>query len=115
MLSDADKVITYRHLAAWIASLSERKKDLPVHIAAWPHAGDAPVRLDNVYLLATVEEATEGDPEARTRSHVDNDHHPGLPVIWSDRNPFGEDGARTTDLMTGERIFPRYVEKLEVQ
>lgn len=114
MITGADKEITYRMLRDWIDSLPERKKDVPVHICP-PHCHtDDALPLACLTMCGTVDELFGDDPDLKTRSHLDNGHHPGMPVLLWDWNMFYPDGSMAEDLETGEKIFPTNVPKVEV-
>lgn len=74
---------------------------------------DKSIPLGSVIAIGTVEDMFKTEDEENndsiipTRSSYDNKHHPEDIVLLVDYNLFNEDGSFATDLITGEKIFPK--------
>lgn len=96
--------ITWRDILIKLQAHPEELLDQPVEIMLPQADGDVPVPLVAGIALETIGELC--DPNGRTRSSVDNQHHPERLVLLADFNLFAEDGSIGFDLVTGERVWP---------
>jgi hypothetical protein len=100
---------TYRDLKVTLDCMSDEELDQAAQIMISQADGDKSIPLHPVLGINTVEHWT--DNADKTRSCVDNEHHPEQFVLLCDWNMFAEDGTIGFDLLTGERIYGKNQKK----
>jgi hypothetical protein len=103
--------VTYRILKDALNKLTDAQLDQQAQIMLPQADGDKPIPLHEVIGFETVlyfctppgsKDESQCD---KTRSCVDNEHHPEQLVFLCDYNLYDEDGTIGFDLFTGERIY----------
>jgi hypothetical protein len=109
--------VTYRILKEALNKLTDAELDQQAQIMLPQPDGDKSIPLHEVIGFNTVlyyctppDAKNESDCD-KTRSCVDNEHHPEQLVILADYNLFAQDSSIAFDLFTGERIYPPKIAK----
>ena len=97
-------IYTWRDLMEVLQTLTPAQLDKPAQVAPPEPDETVAVELCPAIACGTIDDLFD---EHQTRSNYDNKHHPDDFVLTMDHNIFAPDGSIGTDLMTGERVFPK--------